>query len=302
MQYFMRPSCRDEINAFHSNAKRLETPYLILPIVIAGTESVTGSDPRPEVQIIQELQFKNLEDAFTLGRGSSEWRLAVREIAKALAGIVAKAETEAAARIKAIEPKVVRTGELEGTDGLDLFEYMETVEALTTQVQAEARQSISDLERWGKTFTGTLPPAEQNHANMRLYCIRLADAIRDPSANVYSSGTKFASTASDFDANIRGMFDELSGLSAKQLHGLLGVHSLAQSTSEGEFPRIVEQMTEWLEMMQIMEIASAPLRKSLKPARLGIERIRDALRVLAGLTALLPDDPDSSNAPAPADE
>ncbi len=52
MNYFNRLACREELMAFYNSARILGVTDLLLPIVLAGSRSISDSDPREEVRVI----------------------------------------------------------------------------------------------------------------------------------------------------------------------------------------------------------------------------------------------------------
>ncbi|WMT22631.1 toll/interleukin-1 receptor domain-containing protein [Streptomyces coelicolor] len=133
MQYFNRPACRDELNAFNQSARRLGAQYLILPVVIAGAAAIRADHPIPEVATIAELQYRNLEDVFLAGKGTSEWRRALSTLADELITLISRAEHAA----PTLAPRdVANTGDmgLSPNDDSDFLSSIAELDVLSRDV------------------------------------------------------------------------------------------------------------------------------------------------------------------------
>ena len=282
MQYFTRSACRDELNAFYANANRLGAEYLILPIVIAGASRIVESDARPEVRLVESLQFQNLQQAFLAGRGTREWREALSEISNKLAAIIEKAEKEVS-----LSPLSVQATTLDASedDGPDFLEQFKTFESATNRIKEETEDTLGMLTRWGEVFrdeVGGRDLGKMNQDQMRVFCIRLANNIAQPSLDMQESGFKLSGSVTELDASLRGMLEDLRSLNLPATNESLdGLKKTIEATFPvGTLSVVTGQMTNFLDQMRAMEMLSSPLRRALRPARLGLERLRDAMRVI----------------------
>lgn len=276
MQYFNRPACRDELNAFNQSAKRLGSQYLILPVVITGADAIRADHPIPEVSAIEALQYRNLEEAFLSGRGASEWRRALSSLTDELISVISRAEFSA--------PGVSLKGTPESDpldDESDFLTSMTEMGELTSTLTKEAELVMSDLGSWtevvrvnSERIKPGLTPQE-----MRIVSISIAEQFRAPSERLHDSGVSLAGTVEKADAVMSSIMEQISRLPNEEEK-----ESLKRLVMSAEGPSDLREaatsMGELLESMVSVEVMSAPLRKSLKPARIGISKIQDAIRVV----------------------
>jgi hypothetical protein len=55
---------------------------------------------------------------------------------------------------------------------------------------------------------------------------------------------------------------------------------IGSTQGSSELREVVTEITNFLAMMTGVEVMSAPLRNALKPARIGITKIQDAVRIV----------------------
>lgn len=293
MQYFMRDACRDELNAFNANAQRLNANYLILPIVIAGAAKITSDDPRPEVRLIESLQFRNHQTAFLAGRGTREWREALQDIADKLYAAIDRAEREISLSpaTTAGQASGSQTGGEADESDTDLLELFSQLQELVDKATGETSEAVDNLTAWGGELTSQLEGQRlegMTSDQARIFCIRLASQISEPSIKIQDSGTRLSETISLVDANLRGMLEDLRSLNVPELQSSVSalVGQLETTFGDNSLSQTADQMTTFLEQMKVMEVFSSPLRRALRPARTGIERFRDAVRVMDGWSNL----------------
>ncbi|MEV7368683.1 TIR domain-containing protein [Streptomyces sp. NPDC091299] len=283
MQYFNRPACREELNAFYGSAKLLGAGFLVLPIVILGAGAISADHPLPEVRLIESIQFENLEDAFLSGRGTKEWRTALSRIANKLVKIIAEAEE------KMSEPPLnpVEGDGAEADEDFDLFEHLEQLNSIGDRIPAEMNRAEEDLTNWFavvqaemQQFTATSPGV------MRARSIAMAQAVREPSVKLQESASQLASSVTDADALMRSMVGQLSGVKTKEASGL--AKSLIASVTDGstDLRELSAGLVEVLGMLKTMEVLSVPLRKSIKPGRIGFAKIQDVVNTLEGWSGI----------------
>ncbi|WP_405571349.1 TIR domain-containing protein [Streptomyces sp. NBC_01167] len=279
MQYFNRPACRDELNAFNQSAKKLGAQYLILPVVIAGANMIRADHPIPEVGTIEALQYRNLEDAFIAGQGTPEWRGALSRLTDELISLVSRAE------LAAPEPPSgsVSTGGPEDVldeDG-DFLTSMVELETLTPVLTQEVEQVLSDLNVWAAAVEENSSRVKPGLTaqQMRTASIVIADQLKRPSEKLHDSGVRLAETVEKADAVMNSIKDQISQLPTEaEKESLRKLVMGAQGPDD--LHEAVSSMAGLLDSMASVEMMSAPLRKSLKPARIGINKVQDAIRVV----------------------
>ncbi|MFF8859505.1 toll/interleukin-1 receptor domain-containing protein [Streptomyces althioticus] len=280
MQYFNRPACRDELNAFNQSARRLGAQYLILPVVIAGAAAIRADHPIPEVATIAELQYRNLEEAFLAGQGTSEWRRALSTLADELITLISRAEQAA----PTLTPRGgANTGDLglPPNDDSDFLSSVAELEELTPAMTREVEQVLADLEAWAAAVESNTPRGTTSLTaqQMRAVSVRVANQLRDPSQKLHDSGVRFAETVEKADAVMNFIKDQISRVPDQQQRDSLKALVIPADKST-DLNEVANNMAELLDSMASVEMMSAPLRKSLKPARIGITKIQDAARIV----------------------
>ncbi|MEU8448576.1 TIR domain-containing protein [Streptomyces globisporus] len=278
MHYFSRPACRDELNTFNQGARRLGAEYLILPVIIAGARAIKADKSIPEAATIKALQYKNLEEVFLAGPGTPEWRRALSSLTDELIELISRGE-KAAPALMLREASPLDQGDRD--DDRDLLASMAELEDISPLLAEGAEQVLSDLNSWSesvKRVTAHVKPGLTVH-QMQSVSISVAAQLKGPSEALHDSGVKFAETTEKADAVLNAVSDQISRLPTAE--GRAGMEEmLAPLRQPGNLHDVVANMAELLQSMETVEIYSAPLRKSLKPARVGITKIQDAVRVI----------------------
>lgn len=283
MQYFNRPACREELNAFYASAELLGAEFLVLPIVVMGAARITADHPLPEVRLIESIQFENLEDAFIAGRGTREWRQALAKIAEKLGAIIDRAEEKLSVQ------GVGQAGELETVmdEDFDFFEHVEQLIQIGDRLSGEMESAERDLMDWCNTVTVEMQQFSATSPNaMRARSIAMAQAVRTPSLKLQDSASVLAASVSQADALMRSMVGQLSGVRTKEGSEL--ATKLVRSLTDGstDLRELSGGLVEILGMLKTMELLSIPLRKSLKPGRVGFAKIQDVVTTIDGWNSI----------------
>ncbi|WP_430478078.1 toll/interleukin-1 receptor domain-containing protein [Streptomyces sp. P11-1] len=279
MQYFNRPACRDELNAFNESAKRLGNQYLILPVVIAGASSIRADHPIPEVATIEALQYRNLEDSFLAGRGSSEWRRALSSLTDELISAISRAELAV--------PEGTSTGDSNADSGdafdddSDFLTNMAELGELIPALEQEVAQVLGDLTSWTEVVKENSTRIKPGLTPQQVQAISMgiAEQFKKPSDRLHDSGVKFAATVEKADAVMSSVRQQISLLPSDEERESLR-RLIRGSQDPADLVEAASGMGELLQSMVSVEVMSAPLRKALKPARIGISKIQDAIRVV----------------------
>ncbi|MFE3430067.1 toll/interleukin-1 receptor domain-containing protein [Streptomyces sp. NPDC059171] len=279
MQYFNRPACRDELNAFNQSAKRIGAQYLILPVVISGANSIRADHAIPEVATIESLQYRNLEEAFLCGPGTQEWRRSVSGLADELIAVISRAEQEAPAITH--RDKSGGTTTSEPDDDADFLSAMVELEGMLPDVTQETEQVLEDLKLWSEAVqenTSRVTPG-LSAQQMRIISISIAEKLKSPSQALQLSGVKLAETTERADALMNSIKEQIAQVqNPEQRESLTKLMTMSQESDN--LREVVDSMAELLDDMTSVEVMSAALRKSLKPARIGITKIQDAVRIV----------------------
>ncbi|MEU6757660.1 toll/interleukin-1 receptor domain-containing protein [Streptomyces sp. NPDC046685] len=280
MQYFNRPACREELNAFYGSADLLGTGFLILPVVVMGASRITANHPMPEVRLIESIQFENLEDAFMAGRGSPEWRRALALVADKLGVIITQAEEKLGGQKGSTASEIDRA---EPDEHFDFFEHVELLNEIGDRLPSEMQSAEHDLIQWCtivqeemQQFAATSPNA------MRARSISMAQAVQDPSLSLQGSASALAASVSQADALMRSMVGELNGVHTKEASDLANGLISSLTSDSTDLRELSDGLVEILGMLKTMELLSVPLRKSIKPGRVGFAKIQDVVTTIGG--------------------
>ncbi|MGA4841342.1 TIR domain-containing protein [Streptomyces sp. G45] len=279
MQYFNRPACRDELNAFNQSARRMGAQYLILPIVIAGASSIRADHPMPEVATIESLQYRNLEEAFLSGRGTQEWRRALSGLTDELISVISRAELSAPESVDVAVSADSVDGPSESDS--DFLTSMAELEEIAPSIQRETERVLNDLNVWAEAVqesTSQVRPG-LTAQQMRTISMSIADKLKAPSEDLHDSGVRLAESVENADALVNSIKDQIAQLPDQRQREALA-RLVTPPRDNGDLGEVVRHMADLLENMASVEVMSAPLRRSLKPARIGITKIQDAVRAV----------------------
>ncbi|NYD66121.1 toll/interleukin-1 receptor domain-containing protein [Agromyces atrinae] len=278
-RYFESPACKEELLLFHENAKNLGVTRLILPIVLTGAERISPEDDREEVQIVEQLNYKNVEPAWLAGYDSAEWRRAIYEMVKHLEEALQLAETHLAEQESAIAT-VVGLGEPDDddvvvADSLELSKDIERLTELTGQIPgvmtdftSAATAAANGIE--GKTLTTTQKQAA---------AVRLAHDLKTPALNLEQLGREFEATAVSTDARLRAVAEELRSLNLASAEDQLE-RTLAELRSIEGLRAVVSQFEEPIQQLRYVATANVSIRKSVQPAINGFQAISSAISTI----------------------
>lgn len=284
MRYFQSDNCREELIAFYDGARRLGVTDLILPVILAGSENISEKDPRPEVRLIERLNYRSIEAAVDAGYQSPEWKSVVRtlvaDVAKGLAAAesaIAKDESVVVDNDGEVGPGSSEAPEPYGDDASDIFEIQDAIAAAT----ANAEKSSKEIEKLGEVVAGFSTELDglesATAAQKRAVLLRMAGAISPVSKRLGTAGSALEAEVRKMDRQIRSTVDELANIDgemARQLRATL-VAPLG-SMSTGDTP---SQMDSMLNTLSTFGVLSVSLRKSIEPAVRGIRSVRNAASI-----------------------
>ncbi|MGW2624832.1 toll/interleukin-1 receptor domain-containing protein [Micromonospora taraxaci] len=299
MNYFNREACREELMAFYSSAKALGVTELILPIALAGSRSISKDDPREEVQIIERLQFENLEDAWPYGFSSPQWMTALNAITNKLIVALERAENriaeiegvEPAAQISGAHPSVVsggkeplRPGNDEVEDeGAGLYDLLHDFKESLAKFSQASPKAVGYAEEFSTALGGVLEElnAASDRQSMQQRSIQAAYRLREPSSQLEVAGTETLSYVSDADGALRQIISGVRSFDVPVLHQQLNetlgeVHETIERASSGTSPEEMDQVVEMLKLAGAMNVS---LRRSIAPGLRGLSALRDAMKV-----------------------
>ncbi|GGW07838.1 hypothetical protein GCM10010264_33180 [Streptomyces globisporus] len=287
MQYFNRAACRDELNAFKSSADRLGVKELILPVVIAGARSIKADHEIPEVRIIESLQYRDLESAFLSGPGTPEWRTALSVLTDELIGVIDRVEAEQEARRSSGQPILPSDAATEGEES-DLLQGMSDLSTISERVEEEIAEATQAVEAWVEAISGDMESFanQKTPQQMQAVSLRMASKAKMPSIRLRDAGTALATTTAEADALLRFMIEQLSQTGSSDAREMAKQLTESMQEDSPDLQSLLSQMSGVLSMLTVFEVMSSPLRASLKPARVGINKLQDAFRIVDSWSSL----------------
>lgn len=296
MRYFASAPCREELLAFYDGADRLGVTDLILPVVLAGAINISATDPRPEVRLIERLNYRKIDEAIDKGYQSPEWKAAVRTLVTDIARGLSLAEDAIAARegITPTTPADVAlvtspaapdgrvdldsNGDETSDEDDDIFVLQADFEQIPTLGNA-AMASLAEFADVTKSSGGRMDQLQSMSAQQqRATLLRLAADLTPSSGKVGRDGAAFETVVRRADRRLRSLVNHLDGMNngtANRLKEQL----VEPFRSLTELSKPLDQMAEMVDMLTTVGVMNVSLRKSLEPAIRGIRAIRSGISI-----------------------
>ncbi len=280
MRYFESEACREELVAFYKYAEELGVTGLILPIVIDGADQIRADDPRDDVQLIERLNYKNVNAAWVEGYGSPEWLKAIAGMVNELKVKLADAESRLAEReAESVDEATAGSegsgddemNEEEEADVLALGADFENLTASTKEVQTSfehftgATSAMSGVDFSSGTF-------QQRQSRL----VSVAQALKGPAEEVYVAGSDFEKNVLQTDVRLRAIAEALRSIDAEQAEEQLQ-KLVAGFKPTPEMLSVVPQLDELVQAMKMAALTNVSIRKAVKPAIAGLQSINNAL-------------------------
>jgi len=276
--YFRSDACRDELLRFNSLCSQRGLSDLILPIVFSGLERISTNSDDEVVRIIAGTQYEDFTDVWPYERGGEEWMLGVRHLVRGLID----AEKRVDARLLALldEPSTTAAAgedpdEVPDSE-LGMAEYMTAIVPAIESATATLNTAVERFQAFVDALTATpLGGAGAGATDPRRFQAQItatANAIKPSASELESAGSAALAEVSEADKLVTGMIQSLSGMHDKTLLA-------AFRASMGDLTPVksaVDAMDEMIRQLADTARLSSVLRKELRPARRGMQFIRDA--------------------------
>ncbi|SEP54188.1 toll/interleukin-1 receptor domain-containing protein [Amycolatopsis saalfeldensis] len=264
MHYFLEsPSCRDELLAFYARAKELGLTDLILPLMVAGPEFLTGDSDDACIQVVEKLQYVDIQHAVVSGPGTAAFREMIKLVAGKLIKAVEAAENQLAWP-RAQEPGGDRRiGELAGQirgQAEDFATILGEITGLVSDGRAGAAgRTREDRAAEAQRITPLAVRARRAGTGFELAAAEVEAAVRAYLRDLRARGSEeqVEATRAEY-GQIAGSLDELAAVEA-------AVAEFFAGTGQNE------------------EAVYAPLRAALGPLRLGAQSFQLGIRTLRRL-------------------
>ncbi|HEY3709721.1 MAG TPA: toll/interleukin-1 receptor domain-containing protein [Amycolatopsis sp.] len=269
MHYFLEsPSCRDELLAFYARAKELGLTDLILPLMVAGPEFLTGDSDDACIRVVEKLQYVDIQEAVISGPGTAAFRGMIKLVASKLIKAVEAAENQLAwpgAQESGGDRRDAdqRIGELAGqilSQVKDFATILGEITGLVNEGRAEtARRTREDRAAEAQRITPLAIRARRAGTGFELAAAEVEAAVRGYLRDLRARGSdeQVDATRAEY-AQLAGSFDDLNAVEASVAEFFAG-------TGQNE------------------EAVYAPLRAALGPLRLGAQSFQLGIQTLRRL-------------------
>jgi len=282
--YFRSDACRDELLRFNSLCSQRGLSELILPVVFTGLERISVESDDEVVRIVAGTQREDFSDVWPYERGGQEWMLGVRQLVRGLI----RAEQRIDERLlelldstPAATPSGTDPDEIPDSE-LGMAEYIAAIIPATESAAASLQVAVERFEEFVDTLVATpLGGDNAGSQNPRAFQAQIAvtaNAIKDSAAELESTGSTALEQVAEADKLISGMYQSLSSM-----HDTSFLTEFRASMGDATPVRsAVDMMNEMIRQLSDVERLSSVLRKELRPARRGMQFIRDAGRLYLG--------------------
>lgn len=283
--YFRSDACRDELLRFSSICARRDLSDLILPVVFTGLDRISVGSDDEVVRIVAETQYKDFTNVWPYERGGEEWMLAVRDLVEGLVNAEKRVDERLVEVFEAVEqssPDLLDPDDPGSDSEMGMAEY---AVALVPAIEAANRDLRAAVERF-REFVDVLVSTplggdSAGAADPRQFQAQIAvtaNTVKEPAATLESAGATALQSTSEADKLITGMLQSLSGMHDKRF-----VRSFREAMGDPrEVASAVDQMDEMIRQLTDVERLSSVLRKELRPARRGMQFIRNSGKLFLG--------------------
>ena len=271
--------------SFYNNAEQLGVPGLIMPLVVFGKDNIRADDARPEVRLIERLNYRALRTAWLAGFDSATWRQAMFACVEDLDSALKSAEVTLTQRETSTSTLLARRlserdenpadGSEVAFDNEDLPDVLERFQMLETllnpAVQALTTFSSEATEAFGPEL-GSLSPNQ-----MRARLFGAASRLKGPSEDVFEHCERLQVAVEEADAVLRGLVEQMQAVRLPEVRQQLASMLTSFHDESGELEEVVymvDQMTEMLKLVSLMNVA---LRNTLRPGIRGLQSIKSAM-------------------------
>ena len=281
LQYFDRPACRAELQAFHAAAKQLGVTELLLPLVVFGRNQITSTSDDALVRSVEELQHLDIQDAVLSGPRSREWRTTMLDVARKLIVAVEHAE-------KVIQDHDSTRLPADGHAPTDMGDGEPGLYELDARIAAATPELAAHLEALGRNLNAIaeiVTPHTQRMRGASPEVVRsvAADFARDieeTALNIQRAGADMETVISAVDADIRRYYALVMEFGSDTMKASMRAEIASLADQFAEFRGVQEVMSDFIAQIQPVEVLSAPLRRSLRPLRTGVNSMQVAMATM----------------------
>lgn len=282
--YLDSKNCRMEFNKFQANATALGVKELLLPVLLLNAPSIFNENSTDDV--VKEAaarQWEVIEEAVLSDPKSSAWKTTMARLADRFVEAYEAAEAKLAnmevPERASLSAEDLGDGEDEDDDEPGIAELVTSLETGLNELTDVSKDMGPAIEGLGKaaSSTGKMPENPTTH-QIQAWSLNAARAFREPSETISELGESMFNTTKKVDLDMQRLrriavnflptSPDMAGNYNKMLNQLT------------ELDAVSDQLNNLLDMMKPAEYFSVPLRKSLRPARRGLTRVTDSLRLI----------------------
>lgn len=283
--YLDSDNCRMEFNRFQANATALGVKELLLPVLIVDAPAIFNESSTDDV--VREAaarQWEVIEDAVLSDAGSAAWKTTMSRLANRFVSSYEAAEAKLADLDRQdINLADTYQGDVEEEsdtdDGVGLAELMTSMGQGIEDLTVSAKAMAPAIQALGTATqsAGPLPPNPTPH-QLQTWAARMAKGFGAPAEEISNVGEHMFETTKSLDTDIQRLRRIAQELQDSTPSLALNYNEMiTQLSGLGE---VNAQLNELLDKMKPAEYLSVPLRRSLRPARRGLTRITDSLRLI----------------------
>lgn len=289
LQYFDRAACRAELQAFHAAAKQLGVTELLLPLVVFGRAQITGESDDALVRMVEELQHIDIQDAVLSGPRSREWRTTMLDVSRRLMLAVEHAEKviQDHDSSRPAHPSAQGTPVETEDDELGLYELDARMTAMVADLVGYAETVTSNLNSLAAAFdTNGERMKDASPEVIRTLAADVAQDIAEFTLGIQRAGGSMETATSALDADLRQYYALVMEFGTDTMKEGIRQDVGGFADQFAEVREVMDLMSMFIEQIQPVEVFSAPLRRSLRPLRTGLNSIQVALSTMESWTGL----------------
>lgn len=284
--YLDSQNCRMEFNRFQANASSLGVNELLLPVLLINAPAIFNENSTDDVvREASARQWEVIEEAVLSDPKSSAWKTTMARLAdrfvqsyETAEAKLAELEHDGTGSDDIVDP----TNEDEEDDDEDrpgLAEVTISLGIKMDELTADSKLMAPAIAALGDAATGSGGVGSKPSAHqVQTWSLRLANSFKEPSERISEIGERMFNTTKYIDLDmrrLRSIATELMSINPGLADGYN--KALGQLTGLGA---VGEQLNSLLDQMKPAETFSVPIRKALRPARRGLTRVTDSLRLM----------------------
>lgn len=293
--YLLSPHCRAEFLAFYSKAKIVGVTELLLPVLLFESPLFVPNSEDEVVQIAEARQWKLIEAAILAGPASPTYLTIMADLASSLLVSLAKAEATINVETSDEEDNPDEGDDDPGNNGdhrdpggpdgsngpPGMADLMVSLQDAIDRMTEAANLLGPAIERLGDAVGTVEPPgSDPTPREVQSWALRLAKEFTGPASEIEIGGKELFAAVSGVDLVVEGFrtFGAAAGgtqLGESVAEGLKGMFD-----QFGDMSEVENNLNDLLDSLRPAELISVPLRTSLAPARRGLTRVTDSLRII----------------------